>query len=527
MTATLRRTLLDPRSAASALRRADRLWLLPFAVAGIVLLTTPAGLAVATGALLTLGLALLTASAPRQGVLVLLAALPHQTFLFSGLHRIGVPEPLVRNGGYWKEAVVIGLALHAVRHWWAEERRLDTLDVVALLYVAFVTLYLAFPQLFVVATATGTGGPPTDVLVRTLAYRADVAFVVLLLVGRHAGFDRAFLHRAGRVLLGSAAIVATLGLFEFVATPAWNALTVDVLRVPQFQFEVFGGVNRRLVDVLNVGAVGGPGSSLRIGSVFLSPLPLGFYLLAPLAIGLEQVVRRTAPVWVHLSTGLIALCLLLTQTRSAVLGGLVIGVWALRRAPGRTSGTRLRVALLGAAALVMLVPTATSTGLGERTSAAFAGEDESTADHLRGLTTGLELLTDEPLGRGLGTAAGIGQRFEVPGTVVPENYYLQVGNEVGVHAMVAFIALGLLLVLRLGRASRFGLGSHASALQGCAVALAVGCMFLHVFANLAVAWPVWLLAGMASAPSRHEVAGSDSPRPGPSSRVTAQQAAGR
>ena len=82
------------------------------------------------------------------------------------------------------------------------------------------------------------------------------------------------------------------------------------------------------------GSVGGV-SVVRIGSFFIDQLTLSFWLVLPFAVAFERVVRRTATPGVLLTTTLIGAALLLTQTRSAIVAGLIVAALALQPAAGR------------------------------------------------------------------------------------------------------------------------------------------------------------------------------------------------
>jgi hypothetical protein len=71
-----------------------------------------------------------------------------------------------------------------------------------------------------------------------------------------------------------------------------------------------------------------------------------------------------------------------------------------------------------------------------------------------------------------------------------------VGDEIGLIAMVAFFLITLFAITKLIHAQRDGPG--AVLISGMAAALpglAVGAIFLHVWADLTVAMTAWALAG--------------------------------
>src|SRR5207302_1599104 len=87
--------------------------------------------------------------------------------------------------------------------------------------------------------------------------------------------------------------------------------------------------------------------------------------------------------------------------------------------PRRTNVARVRFAFLLVAVLILAVPAATRTGLSQRTAAAASGQEQSTTAHVTSLRKGLGAIVDEPMGRGLGTQPGIGDRFSTRGRLGP------------------------------------------------------------------------------------------------------------
>jgi O-antigen ligase len=99
----------------------------------------------------------------------------------------------------------------------------------------------------------------------------------------------------------------------------------------------------------------------------------------------------------------------------------------------------------------------------------------------------------------LGTAAGIGQRFEATTQYTSHNSYLQIGHEAGLPAMVLFVVITIALLRALKRVA--GVHSVAAALAMAAfaagAALAVAGFFQHAWVTPEISWAYWALAGVA------------------------------
>jgi hypothetical protein len=124
------------------------------------------------------------------------------------------------------------------------------------------------------------------------------------------------------------------------------------------------------------------------------------------------------------------------------------------------------------------------------------GDTTSNKAHTNSLHAGLNVMSDHPLGLGLGTSPDIGDRFNVTNTVTSENYYLQVGDTVGVFNLALFVALMLVLIVEAQRAIIPGPeGALSGAAAGALVGLSVSAFFLHAWASSEMAWILWSAAG--------------------------------
>ena len=107
---------------------------------------------------------------------------------------------------------------------------------------------------------------------------------------------------------------------------------------------------------------------------------------------------------------------------------------------------------------------------------------------------GLHGISDHPLGAGLGTSAGVGQRFSDT-AFITENYYLQMGIEIGVIGMIMFILLTITVIKYLNRAAKRVPDLPLGAMRLAMIGMAVGAVLLHTWTDFAVSWTAWGLAG--------------------------------
>jgi hypothetical protein len=243
---------------------------------------------------------------------------------------------------------------------------------------------------------------------------------------------------------------------------------------------------------------------IRIMSTLREPNALGAYLILP-TTALFALVLKLRDKRYTLGGALLVhvVAMVLTQSRSALLGLLL--AWALVvywQYNGWILTQLRRFWLLLTIAIVIL-----STGLFSLRNTAFfqsyiihghgtsqATDLDSNDYHTLFVERGLRGIWSQPLGHGPGTA-GLASIQNPNGSFLTENYYVQIGYEVGLLGLVVFIGLNAYVYVLIRRAhSTWGIVLLAS-FWGYVVTN----MLLHTWSNEAVAAQWWLLAGVVMA----------------------------
>ena len=445
-------------------------------------------LELAAGGILGVGAVIVASRRPDRALLAIVAIVPFQGLISAWLYARGTPLGLVRAAGYWKEAAVAGVILAAWGTIRATDRRPDRIDIVGLAFIAFVAAYAIAPRLF-------SAIAPTDLTVRYVGFRQVAGFAVVALAARHAPLPAGFLRRLATTAVTVAAATAAVAVYEMIFSDSWNDFIVDTVQLPRY-LEAIEAPLRDPTDVRIYSEIGGR-EILRVSSVMVS-LSYGFYLLPALGLLVAWLGLPSRATVTSVGAGLVGAALLMTQTRSAIVGGVVavvVIVFGSRQVHLLSAATRERMALLLVAAVLIALPAMAAGGLFDRFQGAATGEDQAQEQHRGSIDRGFSEMVSHPIGHGLGTTAGTGQRFG-SAVVVADNSYLQIGNEVGVVPMLLFVGFVASIVRQLRSVASVDAVGVRAALLGTLV----GAFFLPAWMDIGVSWTAFALIGVALAP---------------------------
>jgi len=120
-------------------------------------------------------------------------------------------------------------------------------------------------------------------------------------------------------------------------------------------------------------------------------------------------------------------------------------------------------------------------------------EQTSNSDHLEALRGGIADIVDRPVTGCAPGCAGPASFYDPDGAKLAENYYLQVGQEVGVIGLGLFAAIVGVVAVRLYR-QRLGMLSRV--MLASLVGLSIANLLLHVWADDTLAYVWWGVLGL-------------------------------
>ena len=218
------------------------------------------------------------------------------------------------------------------------------------------------------------------------------------------------------------------------------------------------------------------------------------FLLIGFALAIERIAREGRPWWGYLLCAGVVAALFASRVRADALAALVLTVFALAPAPQRPAAARLRLLAAVCVAAVIVVPS-----LGGTRFTNSQGGAASNRAHAGEVTAGINQLVANPLGLGIANVAGIGDRFVLPSTsqggFTVDNSILQVGDELGIQALVPWLLMIVFTWLALSRVAEDG-DAFAGGVRLAFVGLLVAGMYHHAFLNFSVSWVLWAAVGL-------------------------------
>jgi hypothetical protein len=435
--------------------------------------TFPPGLALALPVALV-GLVVLVRVAWRRpdiALVALVVGIPFQQLVLARAFAWGVTPRILSLSRFWKELLLALLVVKAL----TLAIKFGRVDRWAIAYTLVTFAYVAIPF------------GPNAIYTRAIAAREIAAFVIVFLVARHLPLPEGTAANIESAALVCGVILSGLAFWNHFAPDSW-ADWLQSTRLNDYQRTLVG--EQALSPAVVRTEIAGR-SFVRAGSL-MTFLTLPYYLAIPVGIAIARGVSGRASRWVQLAGLVCAFGILVTLTRSAIaLAPFVaaLGLWYGRR--------RGKMALALILTSVALFPLASSVNITDLVASGLDTDNGSTNSHIERLKESNERLWSEPLGSGLGTSAAVAQRFSVESGITNENWYYQIGTQTGFIGMGLYVALLLLVLAGLARRARAGSATALAAL--CALAwISLGGVVLHTLSDLAVAWTIWMLAGLAT-----------------------------
>lgn len=300
-----------------------------------------------------------------------------------------------------------------------------------------------------------------------------------------------------KIILIPAAIVIAFGLLQFTVLPK----------------DVLTHIGYSKATILPYQTVDSQPNFVRVQSTLRGPNPLGAYLVLIITLAASLMTsikgRKKSALAILIAGSLVVI--FGTYSRSAEVG-LILSLATLlavhqkqfvRRHILKLSITGL-ILVLGAGVIV-LRHNYTAQNVLFHSSQESPSLVSSNAARTSALKSGALDIVHHPLGGGVGSAGPASLRNNLGQPKIAENYFLQIGQEVGILGMLLFVAINIIVGYELWL-------KREDVLAGALLASLVGISFIglvsHVWTDDTLAYIWWGLAGIALSPvilsSRHK-----------------------
>ena len=245
-------------------------------------------------------------------------------------------------------------------------------------------------------------------------------------------------------------------------------------------------------------------NALRAFATMRGPNALAAYLLLPLAVALLVWWHKRTQWWALGSAALMVAALFATQSRSGWLGAVAMAaVLAFAVLPRETLRRWLKYGTIPAGIVVAVLVWLATTVPVIRLAVFHSGGNDPTESltegssdkHWQATLDGIAAIAREPFGTGVGSAGPASFYNINNGAVIPEDYFVQIGQETGLLGLVLFVAFSWGIGRELWRSRHQGIWPQA--LLASFIGINVINIFLHGWADDPTAITWWALAGLA------------------------------
>jgi hypothetical protein len=413
---------------------------------------------------------------PAWGFYVLLAYMPFHIFLSQSLSLISGGLPVWKISKDVLTMLLTALTVGLVYQLKRSNRAFDLLVLGTALYgIVHLLVWFFNPDIYQPTAVLGT------------VYNNRLLWFAVLGAGAHLLAPTVLTtKRAIKVLLIVSTIVCALGIIQYF-------LPKDILSHVGYSLE--RGVRPAFF-------IDDKPDLPRIMSTLRDPNSLGGFLVVPITLIARLLLKAKGANKKMLLVGMMGLhglALLLTFSRSAwlattvsmVLLLVIRGQAALARAIKRFRLLVVAFVLALSFGAIALKDQYVIQNILFHSDESTVSELDSNEYHLSFAQKGLVGVADQPLGHGPGTA-GIVSIQNPTGGLLTENYYIQIGYEIGLIGLGLFIFLQAWLYLELKKRSLPGVGVLLASFWGYVLTS----MLLHTWTNEAVAITWWGLAGV-------------------------------
>lgn len=295
--------------------------------------------------------------------------------------------------------------------------------------------------------------------------------------------------RAIQIVVASGVVVLLFGILQYTVLPSGALNHVGY---------------RRANGVLPAFFIDDKPDLERVMSTLRDPNSLGSYILIISGLALAALRKLKNPDIKRAAKGVLALCVLclwFTFSRSAWLGfvltvAVIAGVCLYSKKRIALKKSYVAIAAVVSLSLSIVLYAARDSYFIQ--NVVFHADSSTVLEdpnqlRVRFWQESAENIAANPLGEGPGTAGLASIKNDVQGTILNENYYLQIATETGLVGLALFVAIIGVCIKRLWKLRK---STIAIGLLAGLVGLTFTNILVHIWSNEAVAYTWWGLAGL-------------------------------
>ncbi len=434
----------------------------------------------------------------RQSLaLALIALLPFHALLVTlGTKLIKGPgNAPMSQLAIWKEGLLAAILLVAFFEWIKSKKKwkFDEIDLSIVLLIVLSIVVTNFTH--------------SDWKLYLFGFKYDFVPLIAFFALRRVKWSDKFIKNAFSLIIGVGVLVAGYGIVAMFLPQAWFTLLgysdLHSLYLPDAPLAAF-----QQIESIGI---------RRMQSVMSGPNQLGLWLLLPWSLAIYRLIGDRLQVTGYRLqvTGLLGLALLLTFSRSAWIAAFVIFVIVLYQAKSKKAFKKSMTGIVGLIVVSAIVLVMVQPGVLLRLT--------SSSGHLTKPIEAWQVMTESKFGLGLGMAGPASNRVsdacvhlpegsdaswasdrldlcvfigesqvqpsdrECKCPFLPENWYLQIGIELGIIGFALYLIM-IFFVIRLLRNNE-----KIKPILLAFIGVSIAALFLHAWEDSAVAYTIWVL----------------------------------
>ena len=294
---------------------------------------------------------------------------------------------------------------------------------------------------------------------------------------------------------------------KLLLIPALIAITFGFLQMTVLPKDILRHIGYGPSTTLSYQTVDNQPNLVRVQSTLRGPDPFGAYIgiiqVALVALFIEDKAPKKRLAWGAFF--LLSLIVLYgTYSRGAELG-LLASLVVLLAIEKRRAFRKHLLVVVGVGVIVLaagIFAAARGNYLAQNllfhSSNRSTSAQSSNAQRVQAYKNAVKDIAHHPLGSGVGSAGPASRRNSKGPVKIAENYFLQIGQEVGLLGMAMFIAISIMVAFELWQRRQATL---AKILLSSLAGITIINMVMHGWADDTLAYVWWGLAGLACAPA--------------------------